>query len=191
MLLCHAAVTQAEPDAPQSDPCVAAAVVCWPLPSGAHRRVPTTATLAGVALFLGHLAHGFHRVAVLFRVFTVALRDEPSNLRRISPLLGTLCLVLGLWPLWCGMHGVSLGTLVSYPLHVGCRTLALPSVPPVVQGGVRTDSGLLHDACWIVEVLSRTNPSTTFMRFSWLNLWTLREISTPSSSSKLPSWITY
>src|SRR4029434_6386497 len=59
-----------------------------------------TATLADVALFLGHLAHGFHRVAVLFRVFTVALRDEPSNLRRISPLLGTLCLVLGLWPLW-------------------------------------------------------------------------------------------
>src|SRR5262249_11158619 len=63
------------------------------------------ATLAGVALFLGHLAHGFHRVAVFFRVFTVALRDEPSNLRRISPLLGTLCPVLSLWPLWCGMHG--------------------------------------------------------------------------------------
>src|SRR5262249_41825579 len=57
------------------------------------------ATLAGVALFLGHLAHGFHRVAVFFRVFTVALRDEPSNLRRISPLLGTLCPVLSLWPL--------------------------------------------------------------------------------------------
>jgi hypothetical protein len=55
-----------------------------------------TATLAGVALFLGHLAHGFHRVAVLFCVFTVALRDEPSNLRRISPLLGMLCPVLGL-----------------------------------------------------------------------------------------------
>jgi hypothetical protein len=135
--------------------------------------------------------HGFHRVAVLFRVFTVALRDEPSNLRRISPLLGTLCPVLGLWPLWCDMHGVSLGTLVSYPLHVGCRTLALPSVPPVVQGGMRTDSGLLHDACWIVEALSRTNPSTAFMRFSWLNPWALREISTPSSSSKLHSWITY
>jgi len=125
-----------------------------------------TATLAGVALFLGHLVHGFHRVAVLFRVFTVALGDEPSNLRRISPLLGTRCPVLGLWPLWCGMHGVSLGTLVSYPLHVGCRTLALPSVPPVVQGGVRTDSGLLHDACWIVEALSRISPSTAFMRFS-------------------------
>src|SRR5262245_13688134 len=138
-----------------------------------------TATLAGVALFLGHLAHGSHRVAVLFRVFTVALRDEPSNLRRISPLPGTLCPVLGLWPLWCDMHGVSLCTLVSYPLHVGCRTLALLSVPPVVQGGMRTDSGLLHDACWIVEALSRTNPSTAFMRFSWLNPWALREISTP------------
>src|SRR5215470_11229916 len=80
-----------------------------------------TTTLAGVALFLGHLAHGFHRVAVLFRVFTVALRDEPSNLRRISPLLArsVRSSACGRCGAVC-MGGVTLGTLVSYPLHVGC-----------------------------------------------------------------------
>jgi hypothetical protein len=136
-----------------------------------------------------------------WRMISIVLRYSSASSRSRSemscptfaayhPSFGTLCPVLGLWPLWCGMHRVSLGTLVSYPLHVGCHTLALPSVPSVVQGGMRTDSGLLHDACWIVEALPRTNPSTAFRRFSWLNPWALREISTPSSSSKLHSWIT-
>jgi hypothetical protein len=83
--------------------------------------------LAGLAHFLGYLTHGFPRVTVFFRVFAIALGNEPLHLRPLYPFLA-------LRSLWFRIHGVSLCTRVRYPIQVGDRKLALNRVHHVVQG---------------------------------------------------------